>query len=304
MTDEVIKVYVGADRSQQLAIDVLAYSIRRHTTAKVDVIPMVDLDVPTPENPRNMQRTGFSFSRFCIPKLASYTGKAIYMDADMQVFKDIRELWEYPFNGKKVLIQETVKHTDITQRKDNAPAKRIKQCAVMLLDCQNLDWDIESIISRMDDGELNYESLMYHLELLDEDEIGYSIPFEWNSLEYFDQSTRLIHYTDMGTQPWVSTYNANGDIWFSEVRSMLKEGLIDLDAIRSEIKLGYFRPSLILDIKYRHLIPNIFRPLLNQLNQLYDKLKQYQPHKEVYTLKRARKKAIKVYDQMQKEKNK
>ena len=107
--DDVIRVFVGTDRSQQLAVPVLEYSIKRHTTAKVEVIPMLDLPVPKPKDPRNGQRTGFSYSRFCIPKLAGYKGKAIYMDADMIVFNDIRELWNIPFDGAKVVIQQEVK---------------------------------------------------------------------------------------------------------------------------------------------------------------------------------------------------
>jgi lipopolysaccharide biosynthesis glycosyltransferase len=125
--DETIRIFVGADRSQKLAIDVLEYSIRRHTQARVQIIPMVDLAVPEPKDPRNWQRTGFSYSRFCIPKLAGYSGKAIYMDADMQVFKDITRLWELPLNGAKVLIQSELKHLDTTMEKKNAPAQRIKQ---------------------------------------------------------------------------------------------------------------------------------------------------------------------------------
>lgn len=115
--DEVIRVYVGVDRSQLLAVPVLEYSIKRHTTAKVEVIPMLDLPVPEPKDPRNGQRTGFSFSRFCIPKLAGYKGKAIYMDADMLVFRDIRELWNIPFDGAKIIIQQEVKFADESTQK-------------------------------------------------------------------------------------------------------------------------------------------------------------------------------------------
>ena len=103
--DEIIKVFVGADRSQQAAVKVLEYSIRRHTKARVELIPMIDLPVPLPKDPRNWQRTGFSYSRFCIPKLAGYSGRAIYMDADMLVFRDLSELWSLPFNGARVLVQ-------------------------------------------------------------------------------------------------------------------------------------------------------------------------------------------------------
>lgn len=51
--NNVIRVYVGADRSQQLAIKVLEHSIRRHTSAMIEVIPMIDLHVPSPNDPCN-----------------------------------------------------------------------------------------------------------------------------------------------------------------------------------------------------------------------------------------------------------
>jgi len=294
--DEVIRVYVGTDRSQLLAVPVLEHSIKRHTTAKVEVIPMLDMNYPIPKDPRNWQRTGFSFSRFNIPKLAGYKGKAIYLDADMQVFKDIRELWDLPFNGKRVLIQEEVKHTDTTMKKENSPSIRKKQCSVMLLDCENLDWDVNQIVQGLDEGKYNYEQLMGELCILPEKEVGYNVPFEWNSLEYFDENTCLIHYTDMGTQPWASTRNPNGYIWFAEVRDMLNDGILDIPTLKKEIDLGYFRPSLIRDIHYGHLIPKFLRGLFKRKNEAVDKLSGYVPHKDVYEEKRKRIKAIKEYE--------
>ena len=291
----VIRVFVGADRSQQLAINVLEYSIQRHTTAPVEVIPMIDLPVPVPKDLRNSQRTGFSYSRFCIPKLAGYSGRAIYMDADMQVFKNIMELWELPFNGAKVLVQQDVKHLDVTMAKDNAPKTRIKQCAVMLLDCSRLDWDINTIVSDLDERRYTYGQLMYEMCILTEDEVGYAVPFEWNSLEYYDDNTRLIRYTDMGTQPWVSTNNSNSHIWFAEVREMLAAGSLDWGTLETEVRLEYFRPSLLSEIRYGHLVPKFLYPLFNHTNAILDKLKGYVPHKAIYEAKRLRNKAIKAY---------
>jgi lipopolysaccharide biosynthesis glycosyltransferase len=294
--EEFIRIYVGADRSQALAVQVLEHSIKRHTSAAVQVIPMIDLPVPVPKDPRNGQRTGFSFSRFCIPALAGYKGKAIYMDADMQVFKDIRELWSLSFNGAKVLIQEEVKHTALTMAKANAPLVRKKQCAVMLLDCERLDWNIENIVRDLDDGKYTYDRLMNDICILPEDEVGYGVPFEWNSLEYFDQNTCLIHYTDMGTQPWVSTRNPNGEVWFAEVRKMLANGTLDWDTLRNEIDIGHFRPSLLRDIRSGHRVPRMLRGLFNRTNEALDKLSGYVPHKAVYQAKSARNKAIKDYE--------
>lgn len=295
---EPIRVFVGADRSQQMAIAVLEHSIRRHTKELVEVIPMVDLEVPVPVDPRNWARTGFSFSRFCIPKLAGYRGRAIYMDADMQVFKDIRELWEIPFNGQKVLIQKEVKYLDQTLKLSNAPQKRIKQCAVMLLDCERLDWDIERIVAQLDAGEYDYENLIYELCVLAEEDIGYEVPFEWNSLEHFDANTRLIHYTDMGTQPWVSTRNPNAKLWLDEVRQMLRSGLLSMEQVKAEIQAGYFRPSLLRDIRWRHLIPSALLPLFDRTNASLDRASGYVPHKAVYEAKRARSLAVKESERL------
>jgi len=293
---EPIRVFVGADRSQQLAVHVLENSIRRHTKDPVEVIPMVDLELPIPIDPRNRARTGFSFSRFCIPKLAAYRGRAIYMDADMQVFKDIRELWDLPFDGRKVLIQKEVKHLDQTLKLDNAPQKRIKQCAVMLLDCERLDWDIDRIVAQLDRGDYDYEKLMYELCIVAEEEIGFEIPFEWNSLEHFDANTRLIHYTDMGTQPWVSTRNPNAELWLHEVRQMLQSGLLSWEQVQAEIQAGYFRPSLLRDIRWRHRVPGALRQWFDRANASLDRACGYVPHKAVYEAKRARNQAVTEYE--------
>lgn len=295
-TNEPIRVYVGADRSQQLAISVLEYSIKRHTTAQVQVVPMVDLPVPIPKDPRNGQRTGFSFSRFCIPKLAGYRGIAIYMDADMLVFRDIRELWNIPFEGHKVVIQKEVKFDKETTVKLGAPGKRRKQCAVMLLDCGRLDWDIAAIVGDMDAGRYGYEELMYELCVLREDEIKYGVPFEWNSLEHWDPETRLIHYTDVNTQPWTHSCNPNGQLWLDEVRRMLVDGSLTSETLQKEIDIGFFRPSLVRDIRWRHRLPRLLWPVWDRLNAIFDKMSGYVPHKAVNAAKRARMQAVREHE--------
>ena len=295
-SDDIIRVYVGVDRSQLLAVPVLEYSIKRHTTARVEVIPMLDLPVPTPIDPRNSQRTGFSFSRLCIPKLAGYKGKAIYLDADMLVMKDIRNLWNIPFDGAKIIVQQEVKHQEETTNKLGAPKVRKKQSAVMLLDCENLDWKIEDIVRGMDEDKYDYDQLMFEFCILDESEVKYGVPFEWNSLEHWEPSTCLVHYTDVYTQPWTACGNKNGYLWFAEVRRMLADGSLKMSQIEEEIRLGYFRPSLIKDIKYRHLIPSFLHTIWDKKNQATDKLSGYVPHKAVYDQKRIRNKAIKEYE--------
>ena len=290
--DKPVRVFVGADRSQMLAVKVLEHSIKRHTELPVKVQAMVDLPVRVPKDPLHWQRTGFSFSRFCIPELAGYQGKAIYLDADMMVFTDITDLWNVPFNGAKVIIQaELPEDRQQTNQKKGAPAQRVKQCAVMLLDCDRLPWEIDNIIEGFDQGQYSYEELMFDLCLLEESEIRYAVPFRWNSMEYYQPNeTALIHYTDMATQPWVYAQNEYGELWLEEVRLMLKTGALTYEAIEQEIGLGYFRPSLIMDLRWGHRLPKVLKPQFYQAMKALDK--PYKPHKEVYRLKKIRKKAL------------
>jgi hypothetical protein len=293
MTDKV-RVYIGADRSQALAVQVLEHSIRRNTTLDVEVFPMIDLPIRQPKDLRNAPRTGFSFSRFCIPKLAGYKGKALYLDADMLVFKDIKSLWDRPFDAAKVVIQREIRHEKESTAKEGAPRKRQKQCSVMLMDCSALDWDVDRIVDDLDNNKYDYETLMYDLVILEEDQVKYGIPFEWNSLEYYDAETCLIHYTDMYTQPWTSCKNKNGYLWLDEVRLMVRDGALKMEDIAREINLGYLRPSLIRDLKYGQYIPKLLEGVFVTSNMSFDKSRNYVPHREVYTSKRRRLEAMNI----------
>lgn len=295
---DLIRIYVGTDRSQQLAVKVLEFSIRRHTDRQVQVIPLLDMPIPAIVDPRNSQRTGFSFARFCIPQLAGYKGKALYLDADMLVFSDISKLWDLDFESFHLLIQKEIKHQDLSVKKIGAPKKRNKQCAVMLLDCKALSWDIKKIIEGLNLSLYDYDQLMAELCIVEEKFVGFKVPFEWNSLEHYDEGTCLLHYTDVYTQPWTSCHNHNGYLWFNEVRLMLKQGEIQKSELEEEIAIGYFRPSLMLDIKYRHLIPKRLLVFWDSFNTFRDKVSGYVPHREVYEMKKKRQAAIREYERV------
>jgi hypothetical protein len=285
-----IEVYVGADRSQLLAVAVLEHSIRRHTGRPVQVRPLIDLDLPEPRDIRQGSRTNFSFARFAIPELADYQGKALYLDADMLVFRDIGELWDIPFDGGSVVIQQEIPDHAVSHQKAGAPAKRVKQCSVMLIDCERTGWDVHRIVAGLD-GRYTYEELMYELCILPESEIRYAVPFAWNSLEHFDETTRLIHYTDMDTQPWVSADNRHGRLWLEEVRLMLEAGALTGREIRAEVELGYFRPSLLVELEEMPHAGGWDARAAARYAEM-DKRAGFVRHAEVYRRKRMRAEAI------------
>ena len=240
-----VRVYVATTDAQMLSVKVLEYSIRKHASLTVEVYPMhlANRVIPLPREEKNQPRTPFSFQRFLIPELASYRGRAIYLDSDMQVFRDIHELWTLPFDGASLLAA-----------REPGDTGRRPQFSVMLLDCERLRWNIDDLVVQLDSGALSYEQLMY--EMASAPDHRAAIPSYWNSLERFDAAeTRLVHYTDMGTQPWVSTANPLGYLWMRDLFEALDGGFLTRDYVEEHIRQGYVRPSLRFQIDRREEDP-------------------------------------------------
>jgi hypothetical protein len=238
--DSPVRVYVAATDAQMLSVKVLEFSIRRHASMTVQVVPLHEgrIDVPVPRDPKNRARTPFSFQRFLIPALAQYHGRAIYLDSDMQVFKDIRGLWTMPFGDAEILTAREV-----------VESSRRPQFSVMLLDCERLKWNVREIVAALDRGELDYEQLMYEMKVAKK--TSADIDPAWNSLErYREGETALLHYTDMTLQPWVSRDNPLGYLWVRELRDAIAAGFITLDFVREHVSRGYVRPSLVYQIEH------------------------------------------------------
>lgn len=288
---EMIDIFVGADRSQLMAVAVLEHSIKRHTGRQVRVSPLMDLHLPEPNDPRQGSRTNFSFARFAIPEIKSYVGKALYLDADMLVFRDIADLWDLSFGNATVIVQEELPEHAAAPLKAGAPAKRMKQCSVMMIDCSRAKWDVREVVAGLD-GAYTYEELMHQLCILPDDEIRYGVPFHWNSLEHYDHATRLIHYTDMETQPWVSPFNRNGGLWLDEVRLMLETGTMMRSDLGREVELGYFRPSLLRELDEAPHASGWREPAARRYADL-DERAGFVKHADVYRRKKIRAAAVK-----------
>lgn len=236
-----IKVFIATTDAQMLAVKVLEYSIRKHASMTVEVIPMhlAGIDIPVPKEPKNKPRTPFSFQRFLIPQLCDFKDRAIYLDSDMQVFTDIRDLWAQPFGDAEIL---TVSDPGKTGRKP--------QFSVMLLNCQALKWDVRRIVDDLDAGRLSYEELMYEMKA--GGKINACLDPVWNSLErYKEGETALLHYTDMRTQPWVSWENPLGYLWVRDLIRAIDDGFISRDYVADHVRRGWVRPSLLYQIEKR-----------------------------------------------------
>jgi hypothetical protein len=233
-----IKVFVAATPSEWLPARVLEFSIKETASAPVSLhsIHNFNRPIPMPASLENRPRTPFSFQRFLIPELCEFTGRAIYLDADMLVFRDIRELW-----------QQDLTACDLQTVMDAKKGRR-KQFSVMLLNCQTLRWNLEQIVADLDAGKMDYAGLMYEMRVAKR--IRSDIPSEWNSLEHFESGkTALLHYTDMSTQPWVHAMHPLGHLWIDSLRRAMASGFITHDELKREIDRCHVRPSLRVQIE-------------------------------------------------------
>jgi Glycosyl transferase family 8 len=244
---EPMRVFVGADESQLVAASVLEHSIRKHASRPVEFTTMIDLDVPEPKDPANRARTGFSFYRFLIPELCGYEGRALYLDSDMQVFADLAELWDIPFDDDTVLCTNQPEPPQAW--KDDPSFKPGRHLAVMMLDCSRLRWDVGEIIKGLDDGRYGYKELMSDLCIVPDEQIAERIPTEWNSLEAYEPGTsKLVHYTVVPTQPWKNDKNPLRELWHEGYRAALAEGELDPELVERSIEGRHVKASLADDL--------------------------------------------------------
>lgn len=284
MSDDPIRIFCGADRSQQLPFLVLADSIRRHSARDVQIRAIDNGDAPPVADPRCAPYTEFSFARFAIPALCDYRGHAVYMDSDMLVFHDIGELWDTPLDGAAIAIERGSR---------SAPAQtshaRNRHAAVMLMDCAKLRWDVAAIVAGLG-REYDYNALMGIDPVLGGGEMRELLPLGWNDLDRYDPArTRNLHFTEIRTQPWVNPQHPHGALWVDALRRMLQAQAIDADAVREEVELGYVRPSLLLELGLATAGDDALTP---QALAVYDQARGFVAHRKLLARFAERKRAI------------
>jgi hypothetical protein len=234
-----VRVYVATEPGQMLATRVLEYSIRSRSSITSEVYSLHDFgfQIPEPQALENKPRSPFSFQRFLVPQAAGFRGRAIYMDSDMQVLRDIRQLWRLPLGENDLLaVGEPTK----TGRKP--------QFSVMLMNCERIGWNIREIVADMDSGRLTYAQLMDEMKVATK--WSPDIPPRWNCLERCDSDSALIHYTDMDRQPWVQINNPLARLWVKELRAAITAGFITHAFVEDHVRAGFVRPSLLWQLQH------------------------------------------------------
>ena len=105
------KIFVGYDPKEVVAWHVLVESIINQSSIPLCVVPLnlQNLNGIYKRKHDERQSNAFSFSRFLVPFLSNFQGMALYMDCDMLVQADIKELFDVAMKNQEKAIH-VVKH--------------------------------------------------------------------------------------------------------------------------------------------------------------------------------------------------
>ena len=194
-----ITVFIGYDPAEAVAFHVCANSIIRQATRPVSIIPLaLNLLDDYTETHADGSNT-FTYSRFLVPHLMQYQGRAIYLDGDMVLLDDIAQLDQ--LFSDTVAVQ-VVKHNYTTKRStkylgaknENYPRKNWS--SVILWNCahaKNQQLNPKYV-------EQNIGTHLHRFGWLDDHDIG-ELPIGWNWLPDElgeNPQAKLLHYT-LGT---------------------------------------------------------------------------------------------------------
>jgi Glycosyl transferase family 8 len=204
------RIFIGYDPTQQIAYDVLCYSLEKHAKEPIE-INAIDADkLPEFNRPVDpLASTPFTYTRFLVPWLCGYQGTALFMDSDMLALGDISELFHLPMDGLALRVRKHDYRPDETVKmggKVQTQYPRKNWSSLMLMNCAELEvWTKEAV-------ETQSGAWLHRFEPIPDEKIG-DISEEWNVLDEMTGPTKLLHYTSGG--PWLPgcEHAAHADLW-------------------------------------------------------------------------------------------
>lgn len=216
-----IHLFCGYDKRESIGFHTFVASVIQHASEPVAIHPLDAKGLPQGTNT-------FTFSRFLVPWLMNFRGRAIFADAcDMLMLRDIAELDALFDRSKAVQVVPHDYHTRHPQKYIGTPMQcpnrdypRKNWASLMLINCEHPGWRGMNP-ARVAAFEPIPTTLL-GLNWLGEDEIGY-LPDEWNRLVDEGQAVEgaaVLHWT--AGVPFFEHYkNAPGaDHWRASFREM------------------------------------------------------------------------------------
>ena len=226
MKNEIIKVFIGYDPVESVAWHTMVSSIYRQSSRPVAIIPvnLKNLAGIYTRSRDPKQSNEFSFSRFLVPYLCNYEGKAVFFDCDQMLRTDISSIFDVMQSQPNKAVY-VVKHT-YEPRNDVKYLNTVQYKYPRKNWSSVVLWNCEHIKNRIVDPEFVNTSdalALHRFTWLDDSEIG-ELDIRWNWLvgEYDDPpaDVKNVHWTVGG--PYFNDYkNADFSIeWFDELKNI------------------------------------------------------------------------------------
>jgi lipopolysaccharide biosynthesis glycosyltransferase len=197
---EKANIYIGYDHREAIAYHTMANSIIRHSSMPVSLNPLAlkNLETFYSDTGHTDGSNQFIYSRFLVPYLSNYEGWSLFVDGDMIMRADVKELWDMRDETKAVQV---VKHDYKTKmeekylgaKNENYPRKNWS--SVILFNNAKCKTLTPEFVQKATGAEL------HRFYWTGSDELIGELPAEWNwlDIEYdFNPEAKLVHYT-LGT---------------------------------------------------------------------------------------------------------
>jgi lipopolysaccharide biosynthesis glycosyltransferase len=204
------RIFIGYDPEQDIASEVLEYSLEKHTTEpldlrRLDAEKLTEFDRPVDP----LASTPFTYTRFLVPYLCDYEGIALFMDSDMLALGDISELFHLPMEGLALRVRKHDYNPEETEKmggRTQTQYPRKNWSSLMLMNCAELGaWTKEA-------AETESGAWLHRFTPIPDEKIG-DISEEWNQLDHIQGECKLLHYTSGG--PWLKGCEDadHADLW-------------------------------------------------------------------------------------------
>lgn len=245
-----VTIFISSGEASLLERKVLMYSLRRNSTRELDIRVFngthntVERDGHPPEpapmslKVKYQNITEFSNYRFLVPAVCGNQGRAISMDSDTIVLGDIGELFDSDMGSNDFLAKPEA----YGNKADDQWG-----LSVMLIDCVRTRFNTDQYFDEIENGAYTYADLHQMLPSFlarHPFKVGQINP-RWNDFDICYKDTKLIHYTNLYSQPWKSRSHPYGDLWFEYFEEAIKAGHITDRDIELTLVRAYARRDLL-----------------------------------------------------------
>lgn len=220
-----LRIFIGWDSRFPEPGLVAAHSFRRHARRAVLDISFLDkrhledcYGFRPAADPR--ASTEFTRSRFLVPWLCGYEGRALFVDNDVLCLADVGELAALPLHGAALAcVHHDYRPTAATKMYGAAQEAypRKNWSSVMLMDCARLTCWTKDVVETAEPARL------HRFQDVPDAQLGRLDP-AWNVLDHMQpgRPVKLLHLTSGG--PWSDPAKEwpHQDLWFAARREWLE----------------------------------------------------------------------------------